>query len=280
MLSPKAFGESGVRRPGLILILPPFDESDLTSNSYHTHIATRKQMLNTVTREIGLNGLPKIVLHHKSSGASADVYLWGATLTSYKTSPEREMLFVSKEAVFDGKKAIRGGVPLVFPQFGQPKKEMSQHGFARTSTWDVTEMLADDEVVRVREGNGQNISLFLAPLHVIKMSPSQAVLHLSDSAATRALWPFPFLLSYTLSLTAKALTTTLRIHNTGTKPFEAQALLHTYLRVRDITKVGVHGFHGSHYIDKVDSSVDLPIDKRDEATIEKVGASEIFYRYQ
>lgn len=28
------------------------------------------------------------------------------------------MLFVSEEAVFDGKKAIRGGIPLVFPQFG------------------------------------------------------------------------------------------------------------------------------------------------------------------
>lgn len=29
-----------------------------------------------------------------------------------------ELLFVSEEAVFNGKKAIRGGIPLVFPQFG------------------------------------------------------------------------------------------------------------------------------------------------------------------
>ena len=42
-----------------------------------------------------------------------------------------------------GKKAIRGGIPLVFPQFGQPKDtdgnlvlpKLSQHGFARNSMW-------------------------------------------------------------------------------------------------------------------------------------------------
>ena len=41
-------------------------------------------------------------------------------------------LFVSKRSVFDGKKAIRGGVPFVFPIFG-PSSVMPQHGFARIS---------------------------------------------------------------------------------------------------------------------------------------------------
>jgi D-hexose-6-phosphate mutarotase len=27
--------------------------------------------------------------------------------------------------------AIRGGIPVVFPQFGQPDAAMAQHGFAR-----------------------------------------------------------------------------------------------------------------------------------------------------
>ena len=44
----------------------------------------------------------------------------------------QEQLFVSKRSVFDGKKAIRGGVPFVFPIFG-PSAVMPQHGFARIS---------------------------------------------------------------------------------------------------------------------------------------------------
>ena len=142
--------------------------------------------------------------------------------------------------------AIRGGIPLVFPQFGQPKKEMSQHGFARNSNWELAEELATDEVVK-------------------------AVFHLSDSDSTRALWPYPFLLSYTLSLTAKALTTSLRIENKGEQPFEAQALLHTYLRVKDIGRVGVHGYHGKSFLDKVAPPPHGPtVEERKVATIGQV----------
>lgn len=60
-------------------------------------------VVNQVIREVGLGGLPKIVLNHKA-GASAEVYLWGATLTSYKVENTRELLFVSSKSLFDGKK--------------------------------------------------------------------------------------------------------------------------------------------------------------------------------
>jgi glucose-6-phosphate 1-epimerase len=44
----------------------------------------------------------------------------------------QEQLFVSKKSVFDGKKAIRGGIPFVFPIFGA-SNVLPQHGFARIS---------------------------------------------------------------------------------------------------------------------------------------------------
>lgn len=140
-------------------------------------------------------------------------------------------------------------MPLVFPQFGHPKKEMAQHGFARTSEWDLTDTVVDEDLVR-------------------------AVFHLTDSETTRQVWPHRFLLSYTLSLTGKALTTSLRIQNVGPEPFEAQALLHTYLRLGAVDEAGVHGLGKHVFIDKVDPSpegADLPVDGRDVATIEKVG---------
>ena len=59
-------------------------------------------------------------------------------------------LFVSKRSVFDGKKAIRGGVPFVFPIFG-PSTVMPQHGFARISRFECElregfQMVLDNEL--------------------------------------------------------------------------------------------------------------------------------------
>jgi hypothetical protein len=43
--------------------------------------------------------------------------LWGATLTSWICDGV-ERIFLSENAIFNEVKAIRGGIPLVFPQFG------------------------------------------------------------------------------------------------------------------------------------------------------------------
>ena len=49
------------------------------------------------------------------SGESVEVLLFGATVLSWKTAKGKENLFVSSKAVLDGSKAVRGGIPLVFP---------------------------------------------------------------------------------------------------------------------------------------------------------------------
>jgi len=48
------------------------------------------------------------------SGESVEVYLYGATVTSWKSN-NNENLWLSENAVLNGTKAIRGGVPVVFP---------------------------------------------------------------------------------------------------------------------------------------------------------------------
>mmetsp|Transcript_67236 Transcript_67236/g.157729 ORF Transcript_67236/g.157729 Transcript_67236/m.157729 type:complete len:304 (-) Transcript_67236:21-932(-) len=176
-------------------------------------------------RAKGQGDLETIELRH-ASGATAQVYLWGATLTSYKTVDGTERIFVSPGALFDGKKAIRGGVPVVFPQFGQPDKAMAQHGFARTSFWSVASIEDSPEA-------------------------STVVLALADSEATRSVWNFPFILEYVVSLSAVSLKMTLRIKNTGDVAFPFQALLHTYFRVPEVQKVAVRGLGGRTYLDKV-----------------------------
>ena len=160
----------------------------------------------------------------------AQVYLFGATLCSYKSPDGVEHIFVSPGAIFNGAKAIRGGVPVVFPQFGQPDTAMPQHGIARTSTWAVKE---------------------------IRDSAEEAclTLTLSDSAATRDKWDYAFGLEFAVSLTAVSLTMTLRVANPGPAPFDFHALLHTYFRVPDIGTTVVRGLRGRTYIDKVADGV-------------------------
>jgi glucose-6-phosphate 1-epimerase len=174
----------------------------------------------------GKGDLDTVIL--RQGGSSAEIYLLGATLTSFKTADGLEQIFVSPGAIFDGKKAIRGGVPVVFPQFGQPDKAMAQHGFARSSIWTVK------EVIDGAEDAG-----------------SSATFTLADSEATREKWPNKFRLEYTVRLFKDKLDMVLRIVNTGDATFQFHTLLHTYFQVPDIANIGVSDFAGAKYIDKV-----------------------------
>jgi len=49
------------------------------------------------------------------TGESVEVLLYGATITSWKDAAGNEKLWLSEKAKLDGTKAVRGGVPLVFP---------------------------------------------------------------------------------------------------------------------------------------------------------------------
>eukprot|EP00746_Dinoflagellata_sp_MGD_P072992 gnl/MRDRNA2_/MRDRNA2_29624_c0_seq2.p1 gnl/MRDRNA2_/MRDRNA2_29624_c0~~gnl/MRDRNA2_/MRDRNA2_29624_c0_seq2.p1 ORF type:complete len:300 (+),score=32.03 gnl/MRDRNA2_/MRDRNA2_29624_c0_seq2:110-1009(+) len=188
----------------------------------------------------GQGGLDTVVIRHES-GATCEIYLLGATLCSYKTPDGNEQIFVSPGAIYDGKKAIRGGVPLVFPQFGQPDKAMAQHGFARNSMWTLAETKDTAEA-------------------------SVGKFTLMDSDATRAQWNFKFALTFEVVLSAASLTMTLSAQNTDDKTFQFQSLLHTYFAIPDISEVAVGGLNGRYYNCKVtnetkqetDSEIVLP----------------------
>ena len=49
------------------------------------------------------------------TGESLEILLYGATVVSWKSANGKENLFLSSKAHLDGSKAVRGGIPLVFP---------------------------------------------------------------------------------------------------------------------------------------------------------------------
>ena len=185
-------------------------------------------MMWTTREEAGLGGQPKVLLAGSGEAGAvhaAEIYLFGATVTSFVHRGE-EQIFVSPLAFFNGAKAVRGGIPLVFPQFGQPLATMPQHGFARNQPWHLS-VLSSDE------------------------SSARAVFTLSDSEQTLAVWPHRFRLCYTVVLSEQALKCSLDINCLDEAPFNCQALLHTYLNIGDISSLSVCGFNGLSFADKV-----------------------------
>ena len=126
---------------------------------------------------------------------------------------------MSKESAFKPGSPIRGGIPIAFPQFANGPLPL--HGFARTSEWTVSAELS-------QEGDETACS---------------AVFKLQNSAATAAIWPYNFELTYSVSLSSdgESLSTELAVRNvdaSGSAPVPCQALLHTYFQA-DAEQVSV-----------------------------------------
>lgn len=173
------------------------------------------------------------------------IHAFGACLLSYKTggADSRECIFLSRDAKLDGSKAIRGGTPLVFPQFGQPDKSMPQHGFLRTNFWEVDQSSAYDNL----EGAGINFTLDLKDVKS------------SRGGAWGEDTQYDCCFLYSVKIDAKTITTKLEITNKGDKKFAFQTLLHTYYLVDgkaalDGSKCYVKGLEGYLVADKVSCS--------------------------
>jgi len=178
------------------------------------------------TPEAGEGGLAKVVIT-AADGARAEVYLHGAHVTSWRPAGDgAERLFVSARSRFAPDAAIRGGVPLCFPQFAA-QGTLPMHGFARTAGWDLSRAR--------RDATGAAV----------------AVLRLTDSAATRALWPHAFVAELSVTVTGATLEIGLSVQNTGAAALAFTGALHTYLRVADVRQAAVHGLCGARYRDKV-----------------------------
>lgn len=153
-----------------------------------------------------------------NAGASVLVALHGAQVLSWIPADGRERLFLSERTVFDGRTAIRGGIPVIFPQFGE-RGLLPKHGFARNRGWTFA-----------------------------GVENAQAVFTLADDGSNAG-WPHPFIARLRIALGATRLVVVLEIENTGAAPFAFTAALHTYLRVDDIAGVAIEGLQGCDYED-------------------------------
>lgn len=74
---------------------------------------------------------------------------------------------------------------------------------------------------------------------------------LTDTPATREIYPHPFKVAYSISLHGEQLRTEFRVINEGESDLEFTGALHTYFEVTHVEKAKVLGLEGLEYLDKV-----------------------------
>jgi glucose-6-phosphate 1-epimerase len=138
----------------------------------------------------------------------------GAQLLSWQ-SGGREQLYWSALSQPAPGRAVRGGVPVCFPQFSD-RGPLTKHGFVRISTWQVTEATSDTARLEFRAA------------------------------------PDAFSLALTARLGEGWIEVRLDTRNTGLQEFSFTGALHTYFAVPDVRQARVEGLQGCDYEDALD----------------------------
>ena len=170
--------------------------------------------------------LPAVTIR-AADGAQATVTLYGGHLVSWQTSDGRERLFCSRESSLDGSRAIRGGVPVIFPQFGARGTGM-RHGFARVATW---------QLESTGDADGDAWAQF-------------ALTQADLPEAIAATWPWAFTLRLRVAVKAQTLELRLSVHNTGGQAFPFSAALHSYFAIDQLSEARVGGLQRVRYSDE------------------------------
>ena len=137
------------------------------------------------------------------------IFLNGAHVTHFHPrQTEKPVLFMSEQSQYTLGKAIRGGIPICFPWFGNHPTDsnLPAHGWARTSQWTFAASHYQDDVLTVQLTLLQN----------------------------------PFELTYTVRF-GTDLEARLSVINSSSQDVEFEVALHTYFAIGAIDSVEVRG---------------------------------------
>jgi len=155
-------------------------------------------------------------------------------VTSWKSTGNDEVLFISTKSRWEEGHAIRGGIPICFPWFRGKLHDphAPAHGFVRTKMWQLESIIQNE--------NGVAVTMF-----------TQSDEH------TRKWWLGEFRLVHRVTFGSE-LRLELVCMNTGTTPFCFEEALHTYNRIVNIQDTRVQGLDSVTYLDNTESNKEKP----------------------
>ena len=141
-------------------------------------------------------------------------------MTDWRPKGHAPVLYTSPQAVFDGQKAIRGGVPICLPWFGPHPTDPNApaHGLARTATW--------EKMSEAKNNDGATVKLGLR----------------LPGLDLRYRIHFGRELELSLRVTADA---------AAHQPQRVEVALHTYLAVSDAQAVTLSGLEHAPYLNSL-----------------------------
>ncbi len=190
-----------------------------------------------------------LVVLRNAAGDAASVTLHGAQLLSWVPAGAAEQIYRSPLSAPAAGKALRGGVPVCFPQFSG-RGPLPKHGFARTSRWEMVAPAAPGSLV------------------------AEARFQL-DSAMAAMAWEHAFCLVLVVRLGPGWIELELQAANTGRTAFGFTGALHTYLAVQDVRGAKVLGLQGVEYEDAAQANA---LGRQSEAALTFPGEIDRVYR--
>lgn len=174
----------------------------------------------------------------RNGAAEVVVAEQGAQVLSYRQDEGAPVLWLSEEAAFEHGQAVRGGIPVCWPWFGdlarnpQPIRDTYQgsqpapaHGLVRNIDWVLKDSRSDAD---------------------------SATLEFACNASDLPGWPHAVELSLQIRLDQR-LHLTLTSRNQGGVPVTLSQALHSYFTISDIGQVAVEGLDGRPYIETLES---------------------------
>ena len=180
---------------------------------------------NRLLFSTGETGMTKVDITFDD--ATLELYLQGAHITRYAPVTGVEVLWMSKAAIYQPEKALRGGIPLCWPWFGADTENPTrpQHGYARTSDFGVVSTLADERATSI-------------------------ILTLDSAQAPYPDWQDKVQLEFEIRLSG-SLWMELRSHNLSTSPLTLSNALHSYFAIANRQRVAIPAVTGLTYLDKL-----------------------------
>ncbi|KAL0312498.1 UNVERIFIED_CONTAM: putative glucose-6-phosphate 1-epimerase [Sesamum radiatum] len=183
------------------------------SFSFHTYFSVSDISITVIKLQLTVNS---IISEVRVEGLETLDYLDNLHNRERFTEQGDALTFES-EAIYKPPAAVRGGIPICFPQFGN-RGSLEQHGFARNRMWVV------DENPPAIQSFDSSCRTFI-----------DLLLKSSDDDLKH--WPHSFELRLRVLLTFEGhLILISRVRNVNCKPFSFSFSFHTYFSVLDISR--------------------------------------------
>lgn len=188
----------------------------------------RARLMNGTTPSLAnhvafLNGRGELpMLEILTRWSRAELYLHGGQVTHFQKEGEPPILFTSQCSRFEPGVPIRGGIPVIFPWFGQPEGRPHRHGIARLRDWALSELAT---------GLDGSLRLCLR-MPEVEDGPDCPACAVESELVIR-----------------DTLTVEVRVTNQSERPFTFELCLQTYLTVGDVRQIWITGLQDTVYLD-------------------------------